>query len=311
MHRSPRLAVLAVLVLLVVAVPAGPGHAESPSVRVGARVWSASGYSSESIRTGGINPGSELRWRGVDSIVTEAEVDVVWKRLVLTSALGRGDLDTGVLIDEDFGADQRRRISRTRSSVEDDRLFYVSADVGLRIVEWRGPDQESRGYLDGLVGYQHWHEKYVAFGATSAFPNVVAPIASGVKVITNDYYWDSLRLGLRWHIPFPKRFGFSARTSLLPWSWFRLDDVHHLRTDLRQDPSFRDEAEGGFGVQLEASLTYRIWRGLGAELGYRYWNITSGAGDTFTFRRAGTVQDTLNDADTRRDGPFFGLQYRF
>jgi hypothetical protein len=45
------------------------------------------------------------------------------------------------------------------------------------------------------------------------------------------------------------------------------DDVHHKRTDLRHDPSFHDEADGGVGVQLDGGLVYRLWRGLSVEAG--------------------------------------------
>ena len=49
----------------------------------------------------------------------------------------------------------------------------------------------------------------------------------------------------------------------------RVEDTHHLRGDLRQDPSVVTEGTGGFGYQVEGALTYTFWRGLGVEAGYR------------------------------------------
>jgi hypothetical protein len=62
------------------------------------------------------------------------------------------------------------------------------------------------------------------------------------------------------------------------------DDVHHKRTDLRHDPSFHDEADGGVGVQLDGGLVYRLWRGLSVEAGYQYWRVKSGGGTSTATR---------------------------
>jgi len=274
------------------------------SLAVGGRVWVTSGYSTHSISL------SELRWRGVDSVVSEVNVDVVWNRFVLMGSMGGGGISQGVLIDEDFNnRDHDARTSRTRSDVDDTGLFYVNADVGFRALRWGSREQP--GFIDALGGYQYWHETYVAFGATSAFPAVVPTISSTAKVITQDYYWHSLRLGGRAQVPLFGGLSLKARAFLLPWSYSILDDVHHRRGDLRHDPSFHGEASGGLGVQADAGLTFRVWRGLSVELGYQYWRVKSGEGTETARFTSGDVDTRLLENRTERHGPYVGVQYRF
>ena len=274
------------------------------SLTIGGRLWVTSGYSTNSI------PLSELRWRGVDSVVPEVNVDFVWKRLVLMGSLGGGAIRDGVLIDEDFNDhNHQNRISRTRSDTDDDGLFYLNADVGYRALRWGTPGQ--LGFVDALAGYQYWHERYVAFGATSAFTNVVPTISSNVKVITQDYYWHSLRLGGRAQVPLIRGLSLKARAFLLPWSYSIVDDIHHRRGDLRQDPSFHSEASGGLGVQADGGLTYQVWRGLSVEIGYQYWRVKSGEGTETASFTSGDVDTRLLENRTERYGPYVGVQYRF
>src|SRR4030081_2128848 len=101
------------------------------SLTIGGRVWVTSGYSLNSISH------SELRWKGVDSVVPEVNVDFVWKRLVLMGSLGGGAIRDGVLIDEDFDDhNHQNRTSRTRSDTDEDGLFYLNADIGYRALRW-------------------------------------------------------------------------------------------------------------------------------------------------------------------------------
>src|SRR2546430_7073019 len=214
--------------------------------------------------------------------------DCDWSSDVCSSDL----ISQGVLIDEDFNnRDHDARTSRTRSGVDDTGLFYVNADLGFRALRW-GP-REQAGFVDALVGYQYWHERYVAFGATSAFPAAVPTISSTAKVITQDYYWHSLRLGGRAQVPLFGGLSLKARAFLLPWSYSILDDVHHRRGDFRQDPSLHGEAAGGLGVQADAGLTFRVWRGLSVEVGYQYWRGEAGEG-------VGAARVTSRHADPTR-----------
>src|SRR6266571_3904416 len=208
------------------------------SFKLGTRTWVTTGNTKMNFGVPPfINILSELRWRGVDSVVQEINAEFVWKDLVLTSSVGTGGISQGVLIDDDFSEDDRRgRFSHTRSSVDDDGLFYVNADIGFRLYE---ETPRRRYYTDIFVGYQYWHEKYVAFGATgftcTAFIGTIctdfgpAVFPPNLKVLTHDYFWHSLRVGERMLIPLYTGLGLKVDTVILPWSSSRLEDVHHLR----------------------------------------------------------------------------------
>jgi hypothetical protein len=309
---------------LLIALTSGAAWAQPPtiapdfSLTVGTRLWLTSGYADEQTSIPGINPLSDLRWRGTDGIVSELFVDAVWKRLVVRSTLGLGAVLDGAFIDEDFAANNRNnRFSVTRSSVEGDDILNVSGDIGVRTLRWSAADGRP-GFLDLLVGYQYWRESYEAFGATgvgfvSFNPPVTidAVVPSDVKVITQDFIWQSIRVGGRVNIPLPARFGLRGEAMFIPWTSFELRDVHQLRTDLRQDPSFVQTGTGGFGYELEGALTYTIWRTLAVEAGFRYWKLESGDGDAKARTVNGTVNFKFEGATTERYGPFIGLQYRF
>jgi hypothetical protein len=117
------------------------------SFSVGTRAWWTSRYSEFSFSVPGINPRSELRWRGVDALIPEVNADFAWKRLVLRAAAGWGKSENGVLIDEDFSLDDHNgRFSVTRSSVESE-IFYANGDVGTRVFRWG--HETSRASHDG------------------------------------------------------------------------------------------------------------------------------------------------------------------
>lgn len=275
------------------------------SFSVGTRAWWTSGYSEWSHSFQGINPLSELRWRGVDALIPEVNADFAWKRLVLRAAAGWGKSENGVLIDEDFLLDDHNgRFSVTRSSVESE-IFYANGDVGIRVFRWVSTDGRL-GFFDFLGGYQYWREEYEAFGLTGSG---TAP--GSTNVLSEKFTWQSLRIGARYQIPFPKGFGFKAEAMFIPWSRFELEDIHRLRTDLRQDPSFRAKADGGFGFQVEGAISYTIWKGLSIEGGFRYTKMDSGDGDIDVRRVSGTQRVKFEGGKTERYGPFVGLQYRF
>lgn len=303
----------AVLVVLTTLVLTGAAGAQDGSPRrddvvieLGGRLWAASGYSVRKIAAGGIDRLSDLRFRGVDALVSEVSADVTWNRLVGLASVGGGIINDGVLIDEDFAANGAR-IARTRSPVDDSHLFYASVDIGGRVLDWMVPGATRRGYLDLLVGYQYWQEHYVAFGATG-FP---VSVPSGLKAILNEYEWHSVRIGARARVPIHGGFSLSVRGYVVPWTFLVIEDVHYLRSDLRQDPSFRDEADGGIGWQADGALHYAITPHLTIEAGFQYWKLNSADGVDIAFTTGGAFRQRLTEASTERYGPFIGVRWRF
>jgi Omptin family len=287
------------------------------SFAVGGRAWISSGYTKWNFASGGINVLSDLTWRGVDAVVPEVNAELVWKRLVLMGSFGWSGVDEGVLLDDDFVLpDRQGRFSHTRSRVDDQRLYYINGDIGFRLVSFSTPGNPAPGFADLLLGYQYWHEKYVAFGATGVLDlpptvrsNVTPP---NVKAITEDFTWQSLRVGLRYQVPLPAGFGVKGRVLFNPWTYAEQQDVHHLRNDLKKNPSSLARAKGGFGTQIDFGITYTPWRWVSLEAGFQYWRIDPGSGDVFIRTlSAGTLQNKLNELTIERYGPYFQLQGRF
>ena len=275
-----------------------------------------------------VNVLSDLRWRGVDSAVTELYGDLFLGRFGVLGSLGFGKIDDGVLIDDDFTRSNREgRFSHTRSSVGDDGLFRWNLDLAVRAVEWGRPlfgDRTgSTGSVDGLLGYQYWHEKYVAFGltgfgcatATVGTNNCASFAAStaspSIKVISQDYTWHMPRLGARARVPVIGGLSLSGGALVSPLVWYSMEDVHHLRTDLKHNPSFSSRSENGWGLELHGAVAYTLWKGLAAEAGYRYARIDSGQGSKFTHGLTSTTMDTLNNSTFERYGPHIAVEYRW
>jgi hypothetical protein len=304
---------------------AAPGHAwaEGPQTTVvegrdwhlGIDVsgWLSSGYTTWSFSGSNINYLSELRWRGTDSVVPQLSADFVWKRLVFTASYGQSNISDGVLIDDDFLLDDHLgRFSHTRSSVEGNGVWYISGDMGGRLIKYRVADNPLEGYLDLLVGYQYWHEQYEAFGATGFGFSGPAVADHPIKVLTHTYSWQSIRLGFRQFTPVSKGFGFKGSYMFLPYTWAQMTDTHWLRTDLMKNPSFASRAQGGFGFQGELALTYSFLKYFLVEVGYRYWTVDPDGGKKFTYPiTGGRLTDNLRDIKITRSGPFLGLQARW
>lgn len=286
---------------------------EPLSGEVGLRTWVTSGYTKWNFSAAGVDPLSELRWRGTDTVVVEGNADVVWKRLVFMLSLGGGRPDDGVLIDDDFFASgHQARFSHTRSLVDGSSVFYVNGDVGYRAFQWPGPTADTRGFVDFFVGYQYWQEEYEAFGGNGVAFNVIPiAISNGTKSITHEYSFSSARVGGRAHVPVWKGLALRGSVVLLPYTHTELEDTHHLRPELRQDPSSRSAADGGFGVQLDAGLTYTVWNGLSIDAGYRFWRIDAGSGTDTTFGVAGTSRNRLGEIIIERGGPYLGVTFRY
>lgn len=292
------------------------------SLTMGGRIVVTTGLTKWSFAAADGSPNvlSELRWRGVDSVVAEVNAELIWNRLVLLGGFGGGAVVQGALIDEDFALDDRQgQTGRTRSDVKGDGLFYVNTDVGLRVLTWGDPQTPaSVGYVDVFLGYQYWREEYEAFGATGFVPFQTPPPPSvpisepsSVKVIREEFAWQSLRVGGRARVPVYRGLAAKLSVVILPWSRSEVEDTHFRRDDLKRDPSFEARAQGGFGLQLDAALSYHVWRGLAAEAGYRYWRIDSGRGDTVARGVAGTARSRLNAIIIERYGPYVGVTYRF
>ena len=311
------------------------GWLDTPNITVGTRVWLTQGNFGFNFGGGNPNVVSELLWKGQDAKVYEVKADLVVRRFVSTVTLGWGSVGKGTLDDYDFAASNRTCVpavdpvnglcSQTNSGQTEGYVLHGSVDIGPRVVQWKYKDQP--GAVDLLFGYQFWREKYTARGLSFNHCRLATGVdcqSPGIaaNAITETITWQSFRLGPRVTVPLPARFAVVGQVLYIPWNKFENEDIHHLRTDISQSPSFIQKASDGNGIQVEGALQYRPWRGLLLEAGYRYWDIESGGGDSSvvvpcTISGEGGIKNCvfpngqLNDAKARRQGIFFGAGWTF
>ncbi len=253
------------------------------------------------------NPTSELDYKDVWSNVVELRGQVSLRNgLFFRGQFGYGGIDDGELIDDDFLAGQNL-ISRTQSDIDGSNLWYLNADVGLKFLSF----SDRRGSLKAFVGYQYWQETYEAKGIIQLVPPVGTVPTSGQTVITNEVQWNSIRLGLEGGYQITRRFSISGSAAFIPYTSLKNEDIHHLRIDLRQDPSFSMSGTG-IGANFDVSISYMIVKQLFFDLGYRYWWLKVTDGDWNSHPVGGpTLSANLNEFQTIRQGVTLGLNYKF
>ena len=293
------------------------------SLSIGGRAWYSTGKSD--FNFGGFNgvPAlvSDLRWDDLDSIVAEFTADMLFlDEYILTIDGGFGAISDGNFTDDDFlpiftSADL---ISRSIATADDDNMWFVSVMLGSRVLDWNVRDEKPRSYLALMIGYQHWTETYVATQGVqildpfnlASVPNP-GPFPDQGKGITETFTWDSLLVGVRTEIELLPDFAFKGRFMAVPFTHATMEDIHHFRTDLRQDPSFDATADGGIGVILDATLSYNFWGGVSIEAGYQYWDISSGEGTITANALTFSVEQVFNEMNSTRHGAIAGISYSF
>ncbi len=287
------------------------------SLSIGGRAWYSSGKSDWNMGGIGGVPAliSDLRWDDVDSIVAEFTADALFlKEYILTIDGGFGAISDGTLTDEDFFGTRSALFSQSISTADDDNMWFVSVMLGTRVLNWNVRDEKPRSYLALMIGYQHWTETYVATKGVQTINTVgpfLGPFPDQGKAITEDFTWDSLLVGVRTEIEILPDFAFKGRFMAVPYTHFTMEDIHHLRTDLKQDPSFEATADGGIGVILDATLSYNFWGGFSIEAGYQYWDISSGEGTITANALLFSVDQVFNEANSTRHGAIAGISYSF
>jgi hypothetical protein len=321
---TTRLLVLVAALILAIA-PAVSAQQPPPdwTVSLAGKVWVTTGWSNWNFKSAGVDPATDLRWRGVDAVIGEVAADVTWKRVVWLLSVGGTPGVQGTLIDEDFAKSNRQdRFSVTRSPVDSGYIFYVNNDVGFRAVRWQEPlfgaapaPPTAGGYLDVFIGYQFWREQYDGVGVQGSLilaPNFVVNLFEprSVKFVSQEYTRHSIRIGARTQVPIIGGLSLKGLVAISPYTHTDHETTQYLRTDLRNPTE--SSANGGFGWQGELGLAYAMWRGLSAEAGFRYWRFDSGEGDV-TVRTTGGASGRarLDEAITERYGPYLGVSWRF
>ena len=308
-----------------------------PRAVIGLSEWFSQGETNWSHNASGLdanlgNPSSKLKYKDTGTNVTEITGRVQLKNNVFfRGAFGFGWIGGGRLTDDDFLSAQgaaaqgatvsgEHRFSRTFSDIGGDNLWYLNGDIGATTLTF----PENKGTLGMFVGLQYWRERHVANGVTQAecttasSPNQdfrCSPAGTvgfrNQTVITNTSTWVSGRFGGEVEYRVDKRISIEAKIAML-LSYLNNEDVHHLRTDLAQDPSFRMTGLG-LGTNSDINLRIRIWDRLYLTGGYRvFWNRVL-VGDQWKLYGSDGSSSTasLNQFQTLRHGPTVGLTYSF
>lgn len=265
------------------------------------------------------NPTSKLTYKDNDTHIIELAGRVNFaRRWFVQGDVGFStSFNRGLTIDDDYTAVGGQQLfSRTHSDVTGSGTQYVNLDVGLRAAEFPG----SRGYLDVFGGIQYWRTEYQATGVrqvvcapsgipgVSCTPNLNLP---GVLAITNTTHWISPHVGVKTEYRFSRRFSVEFKGSLSPVNVVLNDDVHHLRNDLQQNPSF-SMIGVGFAGQGEVSVKVALLRNVWLTAGYRGWYNRTYAG-TLKAHPIGAPSESvpLKELQTFRHGTTLGLTAAF
>ena len=315
--------------LVVLAItPVSMGWAEQPESPPGPRVefslrsWMfTSGETKWNHNASGIdqqlgNPTSQLTYKDNNTHIIElaARMNVAHRWFVHGDFGFSAALNRGQLVDDDYTAVGGQHLfSQTNSDITGSGTQYGNLDIGYRAVEYPG----SRGHLDVFGGFQYWRTKYEATGVQQVVctPSGIPGIAcnpntniQGVLAITNTTHWITpVHVGFDTEYRMTRRVSVDLKASVSPASLVYNEDIHHLRADLEQNPSF---SMWGVGVSAnaDASLKVMLTRQIALTGGYRIWWNRTYTG-TWENHPVGAASDSvpLTELQTFRHGATLGL----
>ena len=266
------------------------------------------------------NPTSKLTYKDVGTNVIELTGKIwVTPKWFGRLNVGLAGIGGGRLTDDDYGSNGGQRLfSRTNSNLSGDSMWYLNADSGFRVAEY----PNHRGWLEVFGGYQFWHTTYQATGLTqvvcdpSAIPSLTCAAAGtssnqGQTVITNTTNWHSIRVGASTEYRLTRRLSVLGALALIPISVLDNKDVHHLRGDLKQNPSF-SMVGYGVGADVDVGARFMITNNLAANLGYRLYYNRVLSGDLTVHPVAGSSDSfPLTQFESLRHGFTAGLSLIF
>jgi len=238
------------------------------------------------------NPTSVLVYDHLYAHSVEAYAAKRWRQgLFVAGNIGGGNIYSGALNDSDYFAGQTK-FSETTSSITDGDLAYLTADGGYNFLQSAGGST-----LGAFGGFHYWNERLVASGLSSIVPAGDPGIPNNVRVITNNVKWHSLRAGLNARAQVTDKALVTASFAVVPRTWMKNDDSHHLRGDLGRTPNITMDGTG-HGVQLDAEARYAVYKRAELGLGLRYWRLRASGDIHF----AGGSALPLNEFESKRYG---------
>lgn len=129
-------------------------------------------------------------------------------------------------------------------------------------------------------------------------------------MISNRANWHSIRVGASTEYRFTRRLSLIGTAALIPLSLIENKDIHHLRSDLHQNPSI---SMLGFGIGANADVGARFMfaKNIGLNVGYRVW-WNHAIDGTVTFHGpSGSSEYPLTQFDSLRHGLTAGINFTF
>jgi hypothetical protein len=291
----------------------------------GGRYWYSSGTTQYGLfglppDLGPTNLVSRLTYTGLTGHTGEffGRVDH-WSGVFIKGNVGAGTITNGNLQDEDFPPFPPflpQVYSSTNSPQHGGSLGYLTADVGWAF--WQ-PFNATSGVKAGpFFGYFYYGETLNAFGCTqtAANPLICVPsIPNSVPSITQKTQWNAVRVGLNGVWKVDERLKLTGEaTWLIPFSSLTASDAHLLRIGTDFNGPTPEDGHG-WGVQLEAILSYNVTDAFSVGVGARYWRIqTQNAGATAHFEESSIPPGFGPQALTvkiERYGGFVQASYNF
>lgn len=273
------------------------------------------------------NPTSALTYKDVGTNIIEfGGKATVLQRVFLRADYGFGGVGGGRMTDDDYvsaagatfygtSTPGAQLVSRTHSDINGSDVRYFNADLGVTFFTF----PEQKGSLSAFIGYQYWREAYSATGVTQVvctavgtFCNAAGTVSNvGRTVISNTTSWNSIKLGLEGDYNVWSRLTLGGKAAFIPYTSLDNRDVHYLRTDLAQNPSFKMTGSG-LGFNAEGTASVRLVSTLFFDLGYRFWYLNVSDGTWQSFSRTGAVSTAqLKELSSTRQGLTLGLRYSF
>ena len=268
------------------------------------------------------NPTSKLTYKDVGTNVIELTGKVwVTPKWFCRLNVGVAGIGGGRLTDDDYGSNGGQRLfSRTNSNLSGDSMWYLNADSGIRLAEY----PNHRGWLEAFGGFQYWHTKYEATGlAQMACDNSAVPPSLGLPcnpagtvtnqgqtVITNTTNWYSIRAGASTEYRLTRQLSLMATAAFIPLTIIDNEDIHHLRSDLQQNPSI-SMLGFGFGADADVGAKFMFTKSVGLNFGYRVWWNHAVDGTVTIHGTSGSSEYPLTQFDSLRHGLTAGLNFTF
>jgi hypothetical protein len=259
---------------------------------------------------------SLLKWEDLDSIVYRlAGVYRVNDWLALEAAFGFGTIDDGRNTDTDWLTTARVNNFVYSQSIADTdgdlSLFELTAAFRLnRLMNM----SRIGGEWDFLFGYSYYEE---SVGDRNGIQTIEygQPVYESFSDLdsTFDFQWRMFRLGLRGETEVGDKWRLRGQFAALLGIAYEGEGFWNLRDDFRaESPNFVQEASGGVGFDLAASLAYQFTPRFYAELGYRLLSLRVRDGsDYIYFADGGQGYSDLDDVRSTRHGAFIGVGAAF